>query len=244
MNHLVLLSGGKDSTAMALRLREVEPRDYTYLCTPTGAELPDMEAHWSKLEGMLGQEIVRVGERTLMGLCVEQKAIPNYRMRFCTRLLKIAPFKAYLVNSMPAVGYVGLRADEAQREGVTYTEPEIKDGLTQRYPLSEWGWGISHVRGYLAELGVTIPPRTDCDVCFFQRLGEWWRLWREHPDRYERGVLLEATLGHTFRSDQRDTHPAALADLRQEFEEGYVPRGADQLHLDIETGTRCAICSM
>lgn len=38
--HVVALSGGKDSTAMALRLREVEPREYTYICTPTGNELP------------------------------------------------------------------------------------------------------------------------------------------------------------------------------------------------------------
>lgn len=35
--HVVALSGGKDSTAMALRLAEVEPREYTYVCTPTGS---------------------------------------------------------------------------------------------------------------------------------------------------------------------------------------------------------------
>lgn len=36
--HVVALSGGKDSTALALRLAETEPRDYTYVCTPTGDE--------------------------------------------------------------------------------------------------------------------------------------------------------------------------------------------------------------
>ena len=228
---------------MALRLREVEPRDYTYLCTPTGAELPDMEEHMARLEQVLGQEIVRAGDRTLMGLCMEQKAVPNFRMRFCTRLLKIAPFKAYLLDNMPAVGYVGLRADEAGREGVAYTEPEIQQGLTQRYPLTEWGWGISHVRGYLDEKGIRIPPRTDCDLCFFQRLGEWWRLWRDYPERYERGVLLEKTLGHTLRNEKKDNHGTSMAELREEFEAGYVPRGADQLTF-LDAGPRCAICSM
>ena len=45
MTHVVALSGGKDSTAMALRLAEVEPQEYRYICTPTGRELPAMEAH-------------------------------------------------------------------------------------------------------------------------------------------------------------------------------------------------------
>ena len=52
MTHVVALSGGKDSTALALRLAEVEPREYVYLCTPTGRELPEMEAHWTRLEGL------------------------------------------------------------------------------------------------------------------------------------------------------------------------------------------------
>ena len=40
MIHVVGLSGGKDSTALALRLAETSPQDYVYLCTPTGDELP------------------------------------------------------------------------------------------------------------------------------------------------------------------------------------------------------------
>lgn len=38
MKHIVGLSGGKDSTAMALWLAENQPRDYEYICTPTGEE--------------------------------------------------------------------------------------------------------------------------------------------------------------------------------------------------------------
>lgn len=37
MEHIIGLSGGKDSTCMALRLLEVEPdTDFQYLITPTG----------------------------------------------------------------------------------------------------------------------------------------------------------------------------------------------------------------
>ncbi len=55
MKHIVALSGGKDSTAMALRLAEIEPRDYAYVITPTGNELPEMIAHWRKLMDLLGK---------------------------------------------------------------------------------------------------------------------------------------------------------------------------------------------
>jgi hypothetical protein len=34
----------------------------------------------------------------------------------------------------------------------------------------------------------------------------------------------EAAVGHTMRSPGRDTHPAALAELRLEFEAGYKPK--------------------
>lgn len=55
--HVVALSGGKDSTAMALRLAEIEPRDYTYVITPTGNEFPEMIAHWRHLSDMLGKPL-------------------------------------------------------------------------------------------------------------------------------------------------------------------------------------------
>src|SRR5262245_37676527 len=57
MTHVVALSGGKDSTAVALRLAEIEPREYVYLCTPTGDELPAMLAHWAQLEVLLGRPL-------------------------------------------------------------------------------------------------------------------------------------------------------------------------------------------
>ena len=76
---------------------------------------------------------------------------------------------------------------------------------------------------YLRCRGVVIPERTDCESCFFQTLYEWWKLWNEKPEKYEKYVGWEDFTGHTLRSDQRDSHPAALRDLRAEFEAGYVP---------------------
>jgi predicted PP-loop superfamily ATPase len=59
--HIVALSGGKDSTAMALRLRELHPDvPYRFIITPTGNELPTMDAHWAKLDDDEPEESCRV----------------------------------------------------------------------------------------------------------------------------------------------------------------------------------------
>ena len=239
--HVVALSGGKDSTAMALGLREQEPGiPHVYVCTPTGDELPEMFAHWRRLGDLLGRPIIPIVGGTLHGVCAEENALPNWRMRFCTRRLKIEPFQAFILRNLPAVSYVGLRADESpdDREGARYA---AGSGVQQRYPLREWGWGLSDVLGYLDRRGVEIPRRTDCASCFFQTIGEWWRLWKEHPEKYAEAEAEEAKYGHTFRSPSRDTWPAALKDLRAEFEGGRTPRGCGP---DALRNATCRVCTL
>jgi 3'-phosphoadenosine 5'-phosphosulfate sulfotransferase (PAPS reductase)/FAD synthetase len=225
--HIVALSGGKDSTAMALALAEFEPADYTYVCTPTGDELPEMVEHWAKLENLLGKKIIHLGERTLAGLIVEQSALPNHRQRWCTRKLKLETYYRWLADQGPVISHVGLRADEESRPGMIFPDA---DGVAMDFPMRRWGWSLDDVHAFLDDKGVTIPGRTDCALCFWQRLGEWHALWRDHPDRFERGVALEAFVSekrgkpYTFRSPSRDTWPASLRDLRNEFEKGRVPK--------------------
>ena len=227
--HIVALSGGKDSSAMALHLAEIEPREYEYVITPTGDELPEMYVHWKRLSELLGAPLRPLTSgHSLQSLVRKNKALPNWRQRWCTRVLKIEPFNTYLMEHRPAVSYVGLRADEEERQG---TDLGNVEGIEQRFPLREWGWGLSEVRSYLDELGLIIPKRTDCGRCFFQRLAEWWALWREHPDVYADAEMDEERAGHTYRSPGRDSWPADLKSLRERFERDQLPRGAGQLSM-------------
>lgn len=238
--HIVALSGGKDSTAMALWLAENEPRQYIYVCTPTGDELPEMFAHWNKLSVLLGSKIQPVmSGHTLQGLIRSYEALPNWRQRWCTRQLKIEPYKAFLCANAPAVSYVGLRADEEDREGGVFGDI---DGITRRFPLRDLGWGVREVWAYLERRGVSIPRRTDCARCFFQRLGEWWDLWKEHPDEFADAVADEEMTGHTFRSPGRDAWPTALRDLGAAFAAGRIPR--DRQQLSFEREDMCRTCSL
>jgi 3'-phosphoadenosine 5'-phosphosulfate sulfotransferase (PAPS reductase)/FAD synthetase len=152
---------------------------------------------------------------TLFELIEQEKMLPNFRSRFCTRMLKIEPTIEYFA-SLPkgSVLYVGLRADEPDREGL------YGDDVDVRFPMREWGWTEEDVWFYLADRGVDIPRRTDCTVCPYQRLEEWHELWLNHPEDYQAGVEIEQRYKHTFRSAQRDTWPASLAELAKEFERG------------------------
>jgi 3'-phosphoadenosine 5'-phosphosulfate sulfotransferase (PAPS reductase)/FAD synthetase len=240
MIHVVPLSGGKDSTATALWLRDNEPREYIYVCTPTGNELPDWYEHMKALAIMLGQQIVPVVGGTLKGIIEQEEMIPNFRARFCTRMLKLGPFAAWLMTRTPATIYVGLRADEEEREGGDYHRvPDV----TVRFPLREIGWGEADVLADLEQRGVRIPERTDCAWCFFQTLGEWWTLWKEHPIIYREAEDIETERGHTFRSPQRDSWPAPLRDLRAEFERGRVPPRTKRQH-DLFRGMQCRVCRL
>lgn len=234
---VVAISGGKDSTAMALRLRELYPeRDFDFVITPTYNELPEMDAHWKRLEEALGQPLRRVNEVPLFDLIAQQQMIPNYRARFCTRILKIEPMIAYF-ETLPAgaVQCVGLRADEEAREGL------YGDEVTSIYPMREWGWTLDDVWRYVDEkgFGYLRSLRTDCALCFWQTLGEWRDLWAHHPALFAEGVELEERMGHTFRSPKRDTWPAALKELKQEFAAGRplrASRGRDR--------SICRVCSL
>lgn len=221
---------------MALRLAEVEPRDYVYICTPTGNEPAAMFAHWRRLSTMLGTPLTPIVSDTLVGLITKQHALPNWRQRWCTRMLKIEPYAAWLTQQGECTSYVGLRADEPDREGGDYLD---LPGVVSRFPLREWGWGLGDVQTYLAARGVDIPERTDCALCFFQRLHEWYALWRDDKAAWAEGERLEALTGHTFRSPGRDAWPAALKDLRREFEQGQIPRGTEG---NLFASLQCRVC--
>jgi 3'-phosphoadenosine 5'-phosphosulfate sulfotransferase (PAPS reductase)/FAD synthetase len=201
------------------------------LHTATGNELPDVRTHIERVQAATGAELVDLRAPTLAQLIAEQGCLPNWRMRWCTRMIKIEPVAKWLRQCLGTRLAVGLRADEPGRVGGTYDAADVS------YPLREWGWNEGDVRACCLHHGLTPPPRTDCAVCFFQTLGEWRELWQNHPDLYAEGEAWEAQVGHTFRSPQRDTWPAGLRELRAEFEAGRTPRARTRKVM-------CRVCSM
>lgn len=262
MRDVVGLSGGKDSTVLAFMLKEREPdTDWTYICTPTGDESPQMIDHWLKLEEALGKPLVRITNPAAPNLDAAIEAmnmLPNFRARFCTRILKIEPTIAWCVKNAPVLMHVGLRADEDEREGI------YGDLVKSRFPFREWGIALAGVLNFLEYIGekhsIVVPDRTDCLKCYHQRIEEWWNFWRNYPERFWKAALQEKQRGHTFRSPGRDTWPVSLYGLAAEFQRLYdlgfhlffaannrrrVERGGHELKSDTrKENDICRICTL
>ena len=78
VRHIGALSGGKDSTAMALRLRELHPDTaFTWVCTPTGNEPAAWFQHMRELREKLGPITPIMHPGGLGGLVQQWGALPN-----------------------------------------------------------------------------------------------------------------------------------------------------------------------
>jgi hypothetical protein len=177
--------------------------------------------------------VVRSSGDSLSSLIEKWNALPNYRQRWCTRRLKIMPALAYLTEHPNSTLCVGLRADEEDRAG-------LWGGLASyRYPLRESNMDLRDVVEYLEYKGILVPDRTDCQLCFYQRLIEWYEPWTNFPEKWAQGERLEALTGHTFRSAQRDTWPASMQGLRAEFEKGRIPKDTRR-----NRDGMCRVCSL
>lgn len=200
--HILSLSGGKDSSALAVYMRDrelwrrrlnkpserpVETVEMEYVFCDTKKELRETYRYLSKLEAYLGKPITRLSDERGFDhwLEVYKNYLPSPNMRWCTRMLKIKPFEEY-VGDGQVYSYIGIRADE-DREGYISHKPNIKPV----YPFKEDGITREDVFRILEESGLALPDyykwrtRSGCYFCFFQRKAEWVGLMENHPDDFQ-----------------------------------------------------------
>ena len=113
--HLLRLSGGKDSSALAVLAVYMRDRvpEMEYFFTDTGKELPETYDFLDRLEAFLGKPIARLNvERDFdHWLTLHGGLLPSSQVRWCTVKLKIRTFEEY-VGEDKAYNYVAIRADE------------------------------------------------------------------------------------------------------------------------------------
>ncbi|MCY4517211.1 MAG: phosphoadenosine phosphosulfate reductase family protein [Acidimicrobiaceae bacterium] len=191
--HICGISGGKDSSALALYLRDRVPQMEYFFCD-TGAELPETYEFLTRLEVILGKPIARLNSERGFDHWFEvfRGALPSPQMRWCTKVMKIKPIEAW-IGDEPAVSYVAIRADEANRKGYVSTKPNIES----RFPFVEDGIDHDGVMQILDDAGIGLPDyyewrtRSGCYFCFYQRKAEWVGLAERHPELYERAIAIE-----------------------------------------------------
>lgn len=186
VRHILMLSGGKDSTALAIYMRDRVP-NMEYVFCDTHKELDETYKYLLDIEAFLGKKIKRLSDDRGFDhwLAVYGNYLPSSRMRWCTRMLKIKPFEHYVVDD-PVRMYVGIRADE-DRSAYISTKPNIETVM----PFKEDGITLDDVHRILTESGIGFPDyynwrtRSGCYFCFFQRRIEWVGLMENHPELFE-----------------------------------------------------------
>ena len=217
--HILGLSGGKDSAALAIYMSQHYPElNIEYFFTDTGHELPEVYQFLDKLESSLNINIARL--KPEIGEYVEKRNevhgedsskqttsfkywhkqnnyfLPSINARWCTINMKIKPFEKWIADSVNAgakvTSYVAIRADE-NREGYKPTNENIK----VRFPFAEDGIDKQGVINLLEKSGVGLPDyykwrsRSGCTFCFYQQKIEWVRLKENHPDKYDEAKSYE-----------------------------------------------------
>lgn len=199
--HVMGISGGKDSAALAIYMRDRVPNVEYFFCD-TGSELPETYEYLQRLEAVLGKPIVRLNADRGFDhwLWVYQGALPSPQMRWCTKALKIKPLEAWIGDD-ETYSYIAIRADE-NRDGYISHKPNIHPV----YPFKDAGITKDDVLQILDDAGVGLPSyyewrtRSGCYFCFFQRKIEWVGLAERHPDLFEQAVAYEDKEGFEDRA--------------------------------------------
>ncbi|EFJ2943697.1 phosphoadenosine phosphosulfate reductase family protein [Escherichia coli] len=198
--HVLGISGGKDSAALAIYMRQHHPElNIEYFFTDTGKELPEVYDFLGKLEGFLGKKIEYLNPDRDFDFWLKEynNFLPSPQTRWCTRQLKLRPFELW-VRPMLAAGhtvtsYVAIRADEEYREGYASKHKNLRIAL----PFRDNGIDKAAVGDILEASGVGWPEyykwrsRSGCTFCFFQQKIEWARLKQHHPEAFEEAKAYE-----------------------------------------------------
>ena len=235
--HLVSFSGGKDSTALLLRmLEENMPVDLILFCD-TGLEFPQLYEHIDKVQKDIGREITRVKSDVDFEYLFFEKPVnrsestkfsekygknhtgygwPGPRMRWCTQVLKNQPREKYLKDlkkDYNVIEYVGLAADEGYR-----LKRKCNTRANCRHPLIDWGMTEADCLKYCYDRGYDWGglyehfKRVSCWCCPLQGMRELEILYRNFPDLWQQLKKWDSMTWRKFRADY------SVADLEKRFD--------------------------
>lgn len=234
------VSGGKDSTALILALREANIAA-RYVFADTQWEAPETYAYLDLLRARLGITIDVVGaEGGMMGRARYRAGFPGRMQRWCTRELKIEPLRAYHdriieETGVETVSAMGVRAEEsAARSQMPEWEDEPAGQRT-------WGgyvwrpliaWTVADVIALHVRHGVPMNPlyhlgfdRVGCFPCIFENKEGLRRLAEVRPERIDdlRAAEVEITgVRHQRNIDKPGRYTDEGAAFFQTTAKGYT----------------------
>ena len=198
--HILGLSGGKDSAALAVHMNKKYPDlDIEYFFTDTGYELKETYDFLNKLKTRLDKPIHYINPRNSFDYYLKKynNFLPSQTARWCTIEMKLKSMESWLKPSLDKgqeiITYVGIRYDERGRVGYKPTNDLIK----AKFPFIDDCIDKDGVMEILESSGLGLPDyykwrsRSGCTFCFFQKRSEWIGLKENHPKAWEHAKSLE-----------------------------------------------------
>lgn len=231
VRHILALSGGKDSSALAVYMKDRVP-EMEYVFCDTEKELAETYDYLHKLSEYLGKDIKRLKYKSGYGfdeiLKLKRGYLPSPQKRWCTEYLKLKPYEEYIGNEK-VISYVGIRSDELHRKGYISTKPNI----TSVFPFIDDGLQREDVFRILEESGIGVPEyynwrsRSGCFFCFFQQRIEWVGLLEKHPDLFALAMEYEkndSVTGECYTWCERESlaelaRPERVAAIKEQYKQ-------------------------
>lgn len=220
--YIVSFSGGKDSTAMLLRMMELGTYQIDEVINmDTGMKFPAVYEHIEKIKLVLKKAGIKYtsfkSDKSFEYYLLDheytdregnpQKGYSWTRAlaRWCTSLLKeniFRPYRKKLKEQYYIYEYVGLAADEQYR--LERTSNKNKHHI---HPLVDWGWTEKDALQYCYDKGYDgnglykIFARCSCWCCPLQRIGEARKLWEHFPDLWAKLKEMDSKTRTPWKMD-------------------------------------------
>ncbi|MFA6989886.1 MAG: phosphoadenosine phosphosulfate reductase family protein [Candidatus Gastranaerophilaceae bacterium] len=202
--HILSLSGGKDSTALAFFIKENIPEVHEkieYVFCDTENEIPETYDYLDKIEIFLDKPIIRLMPKySFDHLYQVYRILPSVNRRWCTVELKTKVFRKYIYDRLKKEGdgkihlYIGIRADESER---AKSHPNDDRYIIETHPFIENGIKKQEVMDIIINSGIGMPDyyswrkRSGCYFCFYQSKMDWINLYENHPDLFHKASSYE-----------------------------------------------------
>jgi len=222
MEHIVNFSAGKESTAMLIRMLELDMPVDKIMFGDNGLEYPEVYEYIKVVEAYINRKVIVIKPKRTWDELFYTKVIKGKRegairgFPFCcvpgcwaSRDLKIRPMEH--ARPKDALIYLGINCNEKYR-----VQHEKGHSENLRYPLIDWGWDEQKCLDYLEDKGL-FPPlykkfeRTGCWLCPKQRMSSLKVLFFDYPELWAKLKQYEADCPHGFKPNLK------LIDLEEKW---------------------------